>query len=143
MTDASDPAGQNPPAYGSQPPAPPAYPQAPQAYGAPPAVRPGRTLGIVALILSFFAALIGLILGIVALVQSRKAGEKNGFALAAIIISSIAIVLSIIATIIFFAVVLPQLAGAAEEVIRQCQTLGGGVQEIGGVTIDCDDILNP
>ncbi len=35
--------------------------------------------------LSFFVQLVALILGIVALVQSRKAGAKNGFAVAAII----------------------------------------------------------
>ena len=69
-----------------------AYPAAPPPtgqYAAPPPAAPGRTLGIVAFILSFFIALVGLILGIVALVQSRKAGQKNGFALAAIIISAV------------------------------------------------------
>ena len=45
-------------------------------------------MGIVAFILSFFVQLVALILGIIALVQSRKAGHKNGWAVAAIIISS-------------------------------------------------------
>lgn len=49
---------------------------------------PGKTMGIIALILAILPfQLIGLILGIVALTQSKKAGRKNGFAVAAIIIS--------------------------------------------------------
>src|SRR5687768_10101279 len=111
MTDPQNPAQPTPPENGSVPPAPPAhsadqsaapaygapqgapgpqsYPSAPPAtYGAPAqATIPGRTMGIVAFILSFFVQLIALILGIVALVQSKKAGHKNGWALAAIIIS--------------------------------------------------------
>ncbi|MET0734342.1 MAG: DUF4190 domain-containing protein [Microbacterium sp.] len=166
MTDPQNPAV--PPADGSVPTAPPAYqpptapppssaaappaytsPQQPYA-AAPPAAYgppagttiPGRTMGIVAFILSFFAQLIALILGIIALVQSRKAGHKNGWALAAIIISSVLLVLGTIFAIIFFAVVIPQLAEVSEQLIRQCQELGGGIQEINGVPIDCSDLLD-
>lgn len=82
------------PAYGEYaptapagPPAPdanayqqPAYAQAP-AYApgapAPGAAVPGKTLGIVAFVLSFFVQLIALILGIVALVQSKKAWSQQ------------------------------------------------------------------
>ena len=61
---------------------------------AAPAVVPGKTLGIVALILAILPfQLIGLILGIVANGQSKKAGVKNGPAKAAIIISIILMVL--------------------------------------------------
>ena len=72
MTDPQNP--NQPPAYGENPPppySPPSYPQsAPPAYGAPVyqagtgAPVPGRTLGIVAFVLSFFAQLFGLILGL-------------------------------------------------------------------------------
>ena len=131
-----------PPAYGqpqAAPPAQPAYGQPqyaaapPPAYG-PPAdsTVPGRTLGIVAFILSFFVQLIALILGIIALVQSRKAGQKNGWALAAIIISAVLMVIGIIVLIIVFAVVIP---AATAEFLRLCSEYGNGVHEIGGTTI--------
>jgi hypothetical protein len=61
-------------------------------------VRPGRVLGIVAFILAFLPWLqvIALILGIVAKVQSKKAGLKNGFAVWAIILSIVFLVLLIL-----------------------------------------------
>lgn len=77
---------------------PPSYQSAPA-----PAVNPGQTLGIVALILAFFFQLLGLILGIVALNQSKKVGMKNGLAVAAIWISVILMVLGLIITIAWFA----------------------------------------
>ena len=127
-----------PPVYGQQP-----YAAAPPpAYGAPasPTV-PGRTMGIIAFILSFFVQVIALILGIVALVQSRKAGHKNGFAIAAIIISSVLIVLGIIFAIVFFAFVLPGLVATTQQILEQCTLLGPGVHEINDLPVDCTEIL--
>jgi hypothetical protein len=89
-------------------------------------------MGIVAFILSFFIQIVALILGIVALVQSRKAGYKNGWALAAIIISAVLLVLGIIIGI-FVAVAL---GGAAAEYARLCAEYGSGVHEINGVTVE-------
>ncbi len=132
MTDPQNPsavppsAPQNPPAYSSAP--PPAYNSQP----APGAPVPGKTLGIVAFVLSFFAQLIALILGIVALVQSRKAGVKNGWALAAIIISAVLMVIGIIVLIVVFAVVVP---AATAEFLRLCADYGNGVHEINGTTV--------
>ena len=65
MTDPQNP--QQPPsyetpAYSAAPPAAPAY----GGYPAPAAPVPGKTLGIVAFVLSFFVQLVALILGIVA-----------------------------------------------------------------------------
>jgi hypothetical protein len=151
MTDPQNPADPAsnvppPPAYG-QPPAGPAQPQygaAPQyapapppAYGAPAdAPVPGRTMGIVAFILSFFVQLIALILGIIALVQSRKAGHKNGWAVAAIIIS---VVLMVLGAILFFAVVIP-LITYSSEVVQACQAVGfEGTVEVRGLTVDCSN----
>ncbi|MDE0547169.1 DUF4190 domain-containing protein [Microbacterium sp. C7(2022)] len=156
------PAGATPPPAYSQAPSPPAYSQAPSAppYGAAPGQQPyasappaaygapvsasvpGRTLGIVAFILSFFMQLIALILGIVALVQSKKAGAKNGFALAAIIISSVLLVLGIIFLIIFFAVLFPLIAEGTQQVYEFCVTNGPGVFEVEGVPIDCTEVLD-
>lgn len=161
MTDPQNPAQPTPPEGGSVPPAPPAYtpdqtpppaysaapPAAPtygqQAYpSAPPATYgapvsptiPGRTMGIVAFILSFFIQLVALILGIIALVQSKKAGHKNGFALAAIIISSVLMVLGVI---LFFAIVIPLISFSAE-VFEACSAVDfSGTVEVRGLPVDC------
>jgi hypothetical protein len=95
---------------------------------------PGKTLGIVAFILSFFVQLIALILGIVALVQSRKAGAKNGWAVAAIIISA---VLMLLGVILFFALVVPALTFTSE-VLEACRNVDfSGTVEVRGIPIDC------
>jgi len=104
-------------------------PPATPVYAAEPASVPGKTLGIVALILSFFFQLIALILGIVALSQSRKAGVKNTPAL-------VAIILSIVFGIIWIVVVGGLVAGGAA-LLSQCADLGPGVHQVGGVTITC------
>jgi hypothetical protein len=64
---------------------------------------PGKTLGIVAVIVAIFFSLIGLILGVVARNQSKQAGYKNTPATAAIIIGAIFLVIGIISTIAFIA----------------------------------------
>lgn len=74
---------------------PPTYSQPAQ-----PAVNPGQTLGIVALILAFLVPLIGLILGIVARGQSKKVGMSNGLATAAIWISVVFMVIGLIVSIL-------------------------------------------
>ncbi len=94
---------------GSQQPAPPAYAAAPPAPVGAPTEDPGRTLGIVALVLTFFFTLIGLILGYVARSQSKKAGFDNTPAKIAIILGwifiALGIVIGIIWTIILVSVV--------------------------------------
>jgi len=148
MSDPQNPVDpQQPPAY--QPPAyqsPQQYPGAgdagsgysaapPAPYG-PPATPtvPGRTMGIVAFILSFFVQLVALILGIIALVQSKKAGHSNGWAVAAIIISAVLMVIGIIVGIVLLAVFLPALG----ELAQRCAELGPGTHELpNGLTITC------
>lgn len=61
---------------------------------------PGKTLGIVGLILAIFFNLIGLIISAVALSQSRKAGYKNTPALAGVIVGAVLLVLGIIISIV-------------------------------------------
>lgn len=85
---------------GSQQPAPPAYAAAPPAPVGAPTEDPGRTLGIVALVLAFVFTLLGLILGYVARSQSKKAGFDNTPAKIAIILSWIFIALGIVVGII-------------------------------------------
>ncbi len=131
MTDSQQPAN-----YPPSP--PPAYSSAP-AYGAPSptAAVPGKTLGIVAFVLSFFVQLIALILGIVALVQSRRAGAKNGWAVAAIIISAVLIVVGII---VAFAVIIP-LVTFGTEALQACQAVDfSGTVTVRGVVVQCSSM---
>jgi hypothetical protein len=93
-------------------------------------VNPGHGLGIAGLVLAFLSPLIGFVLSIIALNKSKKAGMKNGVALAGVIISSIGIVVGlIIAGFVVFAGV--QLA-------QKCADLGPGTHYEDGVTYTCD-----
>ena len=125
------------PQYGAPAPGSPygaAAPQAPYTPGGvpgAPAEDPGKTLGIVGLVLSIIGctSLIGLILSIVALNKSKKAGYKNGIALAGIIVGAVLLVGAIIFGII---------AGiGAMELIEKCSELGPGVWEETGITYTC------
>lgn len=62
----------------------------------PPPQDPGRTLGIVGLILAIFCNLIGLIISIIAYTRSKNAGYKNNIALAGIIVGAALLVISLI-----------------------------------------------
>lgn len=112
-----------------------APPPAPAYSGAPAApVNPGKTMGIVALVLSIIGLhLIGIIVGFVGLNQSKKAGQKNGFALAGIIIGFIGLVIGIIVAIALFAGGAALFGGLAQV----CAELGTGVWEVNGVTYTC------
>jgi hypothetical protein len=117
-----------PPPYEQQQPAP--GQQAPGTYYQQPVAEdPGKTLGIVGLILSFFTALIGLIVSAIALNKSKKAGFKNTPALVGIIIGAIGTVFAVIAISLAIAAVVA--AG------QKCAELGPGVHQEGGVTITC------
>ena len=107
----------------------PAYAQPAAAYAQPAAVNPGRTLGIVGFILAFFVSPAGIIVSAIGLSKSRKSGNKNGLALAGLILS--------ILFFIIFIVVTALLVGAAVALLNQCAGLGGGVQQINGVTVTC------
>jgi preprotein translocase subunit SecG len=132
------------PPPGEYPGQPPQAPQAPQPpkdqYGSAPAysggsassgdATAGKTLGIVGLILAFLAPPIGLILSIVALVQSKNAGVKNTLAKVGLILSIVFIVLGIIITIALVAV-------GASAVSEVCGELGSGTHTSGSTTITC------
>jgi hypothetical protein len=68
---------------------------APQ-YGGPPAQDPGRTMGIVGLVLAIFCNLIGLVVSIIAFNKSKQAGFKNNIALAGIIVGAVLFVVGLI-----------------------------------------------
>ena len=90
---------------------------------------PGKTLGIVGLVLAFVSAIVGLIISIVANNQSKAAGYTNTPAKIGIIVGIIVTVIAVI--IIIVAAVL--VAGVA----AQCAGLGPGVHEVDGMTYTC------
>lgn len=95
---------------------------------------PGRTMGIVSLVLSIIGVhLVGIILGFVALSQSKKAGHSNGFAVAGIITGFVLMVLTIIMISLAIA------GGVAfwGFLSEACQDLGPGVWEVDGITYSC------
>jgi len=82
-------------------------------------VDPGKGLGIASLITAFLFAPAGVILGIFGLNQSKKAGHKNGLALAGLIVGSVNILLTILAI-----VGITLLATARyNEVLQQCKDM--------------------
>jgi hypothetical protein len=103
---------------------------APTPAPAPASDYPGKTLGIVGLILAFIAAPIGFIISLVARSQSKKAGAKNTPATAGIIIGLIITLIYIILIIVSI------VAGAA--LLNACAGLEPGVYDAGnGGTITC------
>ena len=134
MSDPQHPS--EPQGYPQGPPPQQGYQQGPppqqgyqQPYGAGPAEDPGRTLGIIGLVLSFFTAVIGLIISIVALRKSKKAGFKNTPALIGIIVGVLSTVVALIIGIVSVI--------AVTAVLSQCAELGPGVHEVNGTTITC------
>jgi hypothetical protein len=96
--------------------------------------NPGKTMGIVALVLSIIGLhLIGVIVGFVGLNQSKKAGQKNGFALAGIIIGFIGMII-VLALIAGGGALFGSLFGG---LTQACAELGSGVWEVDGVTYTC------
>jgi hypothetical protein len=92
-------------------------------------------MGIVALVLSILPfQLIGIILGFVALGQSKRAGQKNGFAVAAIIVGMVLMALSVIAII---TIIVAAVVGGVALFNEACAELGAGVWEANGGTITC------
>lgn len=93
----------------TQPGAAPAAPQpAPPAGGAQPAggdqpsasgTDPGKTLGIIGLVMAFIFPLIGVVLSGLAMSKSKKAGHKNTIAVIGLVLNIIFLVFSVL---IFF-----------------------------------------
>lgn len=91
---------------------------------------PGKTLGIVGLILAFLASLIGLIISVVAYKKSKAAGHKNTLALAGIIVGAVVTLVYVVGGIV---------GGVAIfKTVQKCGELGPGVHQQGGVTYTCN-----
>ncbi|GAA1692454.1 hypothetical protein GCM10009808_06970 [Microbacterium sediminicola] len=99
----------------------------------PPATSadPHRAIGIVGFVLSFVAVLnlVGLVLCIVGLVKSRRAGFLNRFALAGVIVAAVGLV--------FMAVVIAFTLPPILEATMICARLGDGVHLVGDKTYGC------
>lgn len=82
-------------------------------------------------VLSFFAVLnvAALVISIIALVRSDRAGYRNRFALAGLVISSIGVLI----TVILIVAAVSALVGAAQ----MCAQLGTGVHVVGSATCTC------
>lgn len=105
------------------------------AYNSPSGAEdPGKTLGIVGLVLAFLLAPAGLVVSIIGKVKSKKAGFKNGFATAGIIVSIALIVISIIAIVL----VSVSLGAAVTELVEACAGVPTGeTVEVEGVPVTC------
>ena len=109
--------------YAANPPFNPVHP------GPDALADPGRTLGLVGMILSFFSGLVGLIISIVALRKSKAAGFRNTFAKVGIIVGSVTTALGLTLAGV-------GIAGAVA-LTSKCADLGPGVHQVGNTTITC------
>lgn len=64
---------------------------------------PGKALGIWAFVMSFLVPVIGLVLGIIALGQSRRAGVPNNLAISGIVIGAALTIAAVITTVAIWA----------------------------------------
>ena len=111
------------------PPGPPPYLPPPASSGD----YPGKTMGLVALILAIFLNIVGGIVGIVALRTSKKAGAKNPLAVAAIIVGfALFVILAIIGIVGGIA-----FATFTTELLQQCDGLSGQEIIIEGTPLVC------
>jgi len=106
-------------------------PVTPAAPVAPAGENPGKTLGIIGLVLSFlpFMGLIALILSIIGLRKSKKAGMSNGVAVAGIVLGS----LNLIGALVFMTFMFIGLGALSQ----MCSELGPGTHYVDGVTYTC------
>lgn len=86
----------------------------------------GFILALIGLVSFGFTSLIGLILSIIGRVQTKRAGQPSGLALAGIIVSIITMIIGIIVAVLFFIFFFSQGAKLQSE----CQERGSGTHYI-------------
>lgn len=92
---------------------------------------PGKTLGIVGLVLAFIVSLAGIVVSAIALRESRAAGYKNPIAEAGLIVSVILTVLGVVGAIISIVVTVA--------LWQSCGYMGNGVHMMqNGASLDCN-----
>ena len=113
---------------------------------AQPTQDPGKTLGIIGFILSFFLSFIGMILSIIAFAKSKKAGHMNGLALAGIILGAL---FTIFWVLIISAIVITayngisQKAQDAAEAARLCESTNRSSVRVGDEVRICNNGNSP
>lgn len=92
---------------------------------------PFKSFGVVGFVLSLFAILniAGLVISIVALVRSKRAGFRNRFALAGLVIASIGVLITFI--------LIAAAVGGMVDAAQTCTRLGNGVHTVGNATYSC------
>ena len=105
----------------------------PAGYGYPPE-NPGKTFGIIGLVLAFFPVLSigGLVLSIMGLRRSRRANMGNVPAVVGIVLSALNILFTVLTTII--------LVVGMTALITTCQELGPGTHYVDGVEYTCGSV---
>ncbi len=97
----------------------------------------GKTLGAVGFVVQFFWGLPGLLLGIMGLVRSKRAGHKNGLAVAAIILGSLR---TLVEMMILFAMITgwlgtikpPNVTAAEHEIVAVRGVVAASVSVVNG-----------
>ncbi len=104
----------------------------------PSPTNPNRILSIVGLIAAVFFSAVGLIISIIALVKSKKAGIRDGIALAGVIVGSVTTALALASIITLGAL----LAGPAGQVVTKCieRSSTTNIVVVDGRSYDCDDL---
>lgn len=113
------------------------HPSAPQAARRDP--LPGRVWGIVSLALAVLPLLqlVGLAAGIVGLVLSSRAGRRNWFAVAGIVVSLLLIALAVTLIVLFAFNGYDVFGGSVGSVVTVCSELGPGEHVVDGLTYRC------
>ncbi|TPW76976.1 hypothetical protein [Schumannella sp. 10F1B-5-1] len=91
--------------------------------------QPWRILAIIGFVAAFLFSLLGLGLSIAARVQSKRAGEPSGLALAGIIVSIVRLVLDVALVVVFVSIF--------SGLFAKCAELGPGEHVVDGVTYSC------
>ena len=104
-----------------------------------PAEVPGKTMGIVGLVLAFVFAPVGIIVSAIGMSQSKKAGYKNTLALVGLILSIVFTIIWVVSIILFImaaAVAASHVNDIYAEICTQ-MGLGPGPHDVNGQTITC------
>lgn len=94
---------------------------------------PGEVYGIMSIVMIFVLTPVGIILGYMGKKRSRAAGHSGT-------LSQVGLVLSIIATLLWVAIIALAIYAYTSE-YQQCQDLGPGTHEINGYEVDCNEYL--
>jgi hypothetical protein len=101
--------------------------------------EPGRVWGIVSLAMSVIPLLqlVGLVAGVVGLVLSSRAGRRNGFAVAGIVVSLLLLAAAGTFVVLFAFAGYEIFGGSVGSVVTVCSELGRGEHVVDGLSYSC------